>query len=399
MSGEPIRVAQMIQSVDAPAGGTSTAFLGVVGAVRAQPGFSVRAFSTAPPEGDPHWADVRRGRASHGEQSWDLSTTFGRTLRPGGLGKRVAEEITAGRVDVLHLHGLWSPDLLCAAQAARRANVPYVWQPHGMLVAAAIRQKRLKKELFLALGLRRALCEAAAIIYCSHEEQQQSLPPRAIPHERLHVVPLPLALPEGLPPRQQMRAAARARFNIPPEAPTVVFMGRLHHVKRVELAMDALAEASRTLPTAHLLLLGDGEPDYVASLKAHAARLGIDSRVRFAGFISGEDKWPALAAGDVLTLNSKHENFGFVAVEALCVGTPPVMTSNLALAPELARVDGGVSCEGSAIALGRAYVDIIRHPDPAGMVQRGMAWVEQNLSAAAIGRTLAGHYRAVLARS
>jgi len=399
MSGEPVRVAQMIQSVDAPAGGTSTAFLGVVGTVRAQPGFSVRAFSTAPPQGDPHWADIRRGRESHGEQSWDLSTTFGRTLRPGGLGKRVAGEISAGRVDVLHLHGLWSPDLLHAAQAARRAGVPYVWQPHGMLVRAAINQKRLKKELFLALGLRRALVNAAAIVYCTREEQEQSVPPRAVARERMHVVPLPLELPQNLPSRQEMRCSARERFNIPQDAPTVVFMGRLHHVKRVELAMDALAEASRTLPTAHLLLLGDGDPDYVASLKAHAARLGIESRVRFAGFISGSDKWPALAAGDVLTLNSKHENFGFVAVEALCVGTPPVMTSNLALAPELAGVDGGVSCQGTAAALGRAYVNIIRHPDPASVVQRGMAWVGENLSAAAVGRTLGGVYRAILARS
>jgi glycosyltransferase involved in cell wall biosynthesis len=400
MTGQapPIRIAQMIQSVDAPAGGTSTAFLGVLGAIRTQPGLSVRAFSTSPPADDPHWPRITRDRAAHGENSWNLSATFGRTFGPGDLGRETAAAIASRQFDLLHLHGLWSPDLLHAARAARRAGIPYVWQPHGMLVRAAISQKRWKKELFLALGLRRALINAAAIIYCAHEEQDQSIPPRAIPRDRTHVVPLPLEIPDDLPPREQMRASARARFNIPADAPTVVFMGRLHHVKRVELAMDALAEASRTLPNLHLLLLGDGDGEYVAALKAHADRLGIASRVRFAGFISGKDKWPALAAGDVLTLNSKHENFGFVAVEALVVGTPPVMTSNLALAPELARVQGGFSCVSSAAALAGAYLEAIALPDRPAFVERGMAWVAQNLSSQAVGSTLAGLYRAILAR-
>jgi glycosyltransferase involved in cell wall biosynthesis len=210
----------------------------------------------------------------------------------------------------------------------------------------------------------------------------------------MHIVPLPLEIPADLPPREQMRAAARARFDIPADAPTVVFMGRLHHVKRIELAMEAVAEASKTAPGVHLLLLGDGESEYVAGLKAQAERLGIAKRVRFAGFISGEDKWPALAAGDVLTLNSKHENFGFVAVEALAVGTPPVMTSNLALAPELAGVNGGISCEASSGALARAYLDAINLADRPGLVARGMAWVAHHLSAEAVGSSLARVYRA-----
>ena len=394
--GATLRIAQVIQSVDAPAGGTSTAFLGVVGALRAQPGLSVRAFSTPPPAGDPHWGAIEKDRRDFGYASWTLSAGVGRYFQTGALGLAVGAAITAGEVDLLHLHGLWCPDLVHSARVARRASVPVVWQPHGMLVGAAIRQKRLKKEVFLATGLRRALCDARAIIYCTREEQEQSLPPRAIPRACMHVVPLPLDAPAGLPARAEMQAAARARFGIPAAAKTVVFMGRLHPVKRVELAMEAVADASRSLPDLHLLLVGDGEAEYVSRLRALAARLGIAGRVCFAGFVSGADKWGALAAGDVLTLNSKHENFGFVAVEALCVGTLPVMTSNLALAPELAGVDGGISCEATPHALAAAYVRAIGHPDREGLVSRGQAWVAEHLSARAVGRSLDGLYRALL---
>jgi len=392
------RIAQVIQSVDAPAGGTSTAFLGVVGALRAQPGLSVRAFSTPPPAGDPHWGAIERDRRDVGDASWTLPAGVGRFFRTGELGRAVGAAVVAGEIDLLHLHGLWCPDLVHSARVARRASVPVVWQPHGMLVAAAIRQKRLKKEVFLAAGLRRALRDARAIIYCTREEQEQSRPPRGVRPERTHVVPLPLDAPLGLAPRAQMQADARARFAIPPQARAVVFMGRLHPVKRVELAMQAIAQSSAALPDLHLLLIGDGDAGYVGTLRALAGQLGIAGRVHFAGFVQGADKWAALAAGDVLTLNSKHENFGFVAVEALCVGTLPVMTSNLALAPELAAVDGGVSCEPTATALGKAFVRAIGHPDREGMVARGQAWVAEHLSTGAVGRSLERLYRAVLAR-
>jgi len=36
-------------------------------------------------------------------------------------------------VDVVHLHGLWEPLLVCVARWCRKHQVPYVICPHGML--------------------------------------------------------------------------------------------------------------------------------------------------------------------------------------------------------------------------------------------------------------------------
>jgi glycosyltransferase involved in cell wall biosynthesis len=244
----------------------------------------------------------------------------------------------------------------------------------------------------------KALRNAAALIYCTAEERDQSRPPSGIPASRQHVVPLPVEVPADLPPRPEMAAAARKRFNIPAAAPAIVFMGRLHPVKQVELTLQAVALASKSIPDLHLVLIGDGEPGYVAGLKAAAAQLGIADRVRWPGFVLGTEKWASLAAGVVLTLNSKHENFGFVAVEALCVGTAPILTSNLALAPELAAAGGGVSCEPTAAALAAAYVETLNSPDRAAVVRRGREWVDAHLSAHAVGSALAELYRFALAK-
>ncbi len=389
------RVLHLIQSVNAQAGGTATAFLGLLDALREHSGVHALAVSTPPPEGDPAWATIDADRRARGESAWTLVNGQGRFLWPGPLGNAACALLRGHAADVLHIHGLWSPDLLGAARAARAARVPYVWQPHGMLVRAALQQKKLKKQVFMALGMRAALAHAAAIVYCSADERERSIPPADYPGARQHVVPLPLHLPAGLPPRERMRAEARARFGIPADAPTVVFMGRLHHVKRLELAFEAFALASRTLPGLHLLLLGEGDADYTARLRALAERLGIAGRVRFAGFVAGSEKWPALAAGDVLTLNSRHENFGFVAVEALCVGAVPVLTDNLALAPELARVGGGFACGQTPEALAAAYTEALRAQPRQEIVERGMAWVREHLSAAAVAGALEGLYARV----
>lgn len=382
-----LRIAQFIESVDMRAGGTSTAFLSTLEALRTLGDkVHVHAFARRPRTDEPVWSTIR-ARIS----DWTLSDGIGRGLRGGELGMSVAHAAARREFDLLHIHGLWSPDLLAAAQGCRRAGIPYLWEPHGMLVREAYNQKRLKKEVFMALGMRAALSAASGLVFVTSEERDHSvIPPRIGPDKR-HVVPLPVITP-AMPIDSPFRAAARTRFNVPTGSPCVVFMGRLHPVKRVEMAIDALAlmPAGTTL-----LLIGGGEAAYVDTLKSHAKARGVLERVNFAGWVQGEDKWTALAAGDVLTLNSLHENFGFVAVEALCVGTFPVLTSNLAIAGELAGAGVGASCTPDAQGLSRAWASALggASTDPMQVLTRGRAWVDQHLSTHAVGAALLRVYQ------
>lgn len=387
-----IRVAQVIPSVDVRAGGTSTAFLNVLAALRTRPQIDLHAFSIPPQASDPAWADINQHRSA-----WTTAAGYGRSLRAGAFGRSVIEHIDAGRFDVVHVHGVWLPDLLAIARACVRMNVRLVWQPHGMLVREAYAQKRLKKELFMALGLRSAMRQSAAWVFVTGEERDTSVIPSGVPRDRLKVVALPVEMPDATS-ASSYRAQARARFGLPATAPVVVFMGRLHHVKRVDMALRALALASAQMPDLRLLIVGGGDDAMEAQFKALAIELGVASRAVFAGWVQGEDKWRALASGDALTLNSLHENFGYVAVEALCVGTLPVLTSNLAIALELSQANLAVVCEPNPEALGSAWLKAIdRNPMGAAMPP-GRAWVNQHLSHAAIGERLETLYQGLMKR-
>ena len=386
MSG--MRIGQFIQSIDTTAGGTSTAFLNTLAALRTRPEIIALAFCSPPVEGDPAWAQIRANPGT-----FTCVSGHGRAVWPGALGRAVVRAIESGELDLLHIHGLWSPDLLAAGLACVRRGVPCVWEPHGMLVREAYAQKRWKKELFMALGMRRALAGVASLGFVTADEREHSIIPSAVGLDRQRVVPLPVAMPPmSITP--EMRRAARVRFGLPADAPVIVFMGRFHHVKRIDMAMRALAAAA--IPDARLLLVGGGEEE--PALRALAGSLGIADRVVFAGWVRGDDKWTALAAGDVLTLNSIHENFGYVAVEALCVGTEPVLTSNLALVREIGAAGVATIAAPDERALGAALADALSRRNWQATLARGGAWVREHLSPEAVGATLEALYRESIGR-
>src|SRR5206468_3922508 len=79
------------------------------------------------------------------------------------------------------------------------------------------------------------------------------------------------------------RAAARARLGLPAAAFVVAGVGRLVPIKGFDLLVDALPALVARVPSAHVLLIGDGEER--AALEARAAALGVGERLRITGAV------------------------------------------------------------------------------------------------------------------
>lgn len=384
-------VAHVIQSVDDRSGGTSSAFLEVMGALATRPDLTPSAYTTRPGPDDAASAAVR----SHPDR-WRLADSCGRTLSPGGLGRLVAADLAAGRIDALHLHGVWSPDLVHAARAAAAAGVPCCWQPHGMLLEHALAQKALKKRIFMRLGLAAALRSAAVFVFCTAGERDGSVLPRGCAAAR-HVVHLPVTIPADEAEIPRLRAEGREKFGFGADAPVLAFLGRLHPVKRLDLTLRAFAAATPRLPaSARVALFGSGDDAYVRSLRDLAAHLGIADRTLWPGWISGEDKWRALAAADAVILNSVHENFGYTVPEALGVHTPVVMTDNLSMAADAAAAGPAARfAPPDPDALAAALAPLLTDPPAPDARASARRWVLATFSPAAIGSSLANLYRSL----
>ena len=88
----------------------------------------------------------------------------------------------------------------------------------------------------------------------------------------------------------------------------------------VEAAPRIFAECS----TARILIAGKG-PE-AKNLKQQAESLGVADRVNFIGFISDDDRNRLLKVADCAVFPSLYEPFGIVALEAMALGCPIVVS-------------------------------------------------------------------------
>ncbi len=109
-------------------------------------------------------------------------------------------------------------------------------------------------------------------------------------------------------------AVSRASLDTPEGMPLLLFLGRLHEKKGVDIALKALAE----LPDCWLWIAGEGP--LRSQLQALAARLGVADRTRFLGWRT--DRGALLGAADMLVVPSRYEPFGTIMVEAWGTDTP-----------------------------------------------------------------------------
>ena len=113
-----------------------------------------------------------------------------------------------------------------------------------------------------------------------------------------------------------------AAFRENPSPFELISVGRLVEIKGYPLLLEAIASLQREGRNVRLTLAGDG-PDRPA-LEEQARRLGIEDRVRFAGWKSQEELRELYLTSDVGVLSSFAEGVPVVFMEMMATGVPCV---------------------------------------------------------------------------
>jgi glycosyltransferase involved in cell wall biosynthesis len=272
------------------------------------------------------------------------------------FGARLRRPLTAAlaRADVCHIHGVWNVPEWWASHLSRAGGVPYVVSPRGMLQPQAMQHGRWRKVIAYSLLERRNL-EGAALLHATSEQEADALRDLGL-GVRIAVVPNGVDLDAAL----QTTPGYRARLGIPAGAFVVLFLGRMHRIKRLDLLAAAIAEVRITHPSAHLVLAGPDEqglvPDLLRQLSAHAGNVHVLEAV------SGADKWALLKDADVMVQCSDSESFGLAVVESLAVGVPVIATRTTPW-QEIEACGCGLWVEQSGPAIAAAIRVLMDDPD------------------------------------
>ena len=380
-----MRILHAISGIDPRNGGTTSALIGLASAqVRA--GLDVRVIST--------WQEQDAFRSASRLEALGVGVRMvgqatGKLSRHPELRGALTDEVQ--RADVVHVHGMWEQMQHEASRAAYRLHKPYVFTPHGMLDPWNMQKSRLAKQIFLALRMRKNLQRAALLHYTTEIErgwvERMKLTPPAI------VEPLGLDVSEfePLPPR----GTFRAKYPKLGEAPMILFLGRVHYGKGLELLVPALAKMKRR--DAMLVVAGPDAEGYGKVVDRLIAEYGVDGRVIFTGMIGPGDRLAALVDADLLSAPSYHENFGLAVIEALAAGTPVVVSDQVNTYPQIAaeKLGGVVPLDVEALAreLDRWLDDDALRRSAAG---RAREFVRERYDWNVIARHWVGHYQRVV---
>ncbi|RAK58103.1 glycosyltransferase [Phenylobacterium deserti] len=127
-------------------------------------------------------------------------------------------------------------------------------------------------------------------------------------------------IPNFARPAQDVAPVNRAALSTPQDAPLLLSMGRLHEAKAHDVTLEALTR----VPEAWLWIAGVGPQE--AKLKAMAAALGVERRVRFLGWRT--DPSALYRAADVCVFPSRYEPLGNVVIQAWAHGLPVVAAAS-----------------------------------------------------------------------
>lgn len=258
------------------------------------------------------------------------------------------------RADVVHGHDwLVGQAAVLACEATRQ---PFVLTVHA--TESGRMDGDLSSEQSRAIDATEAwsVSHASAVIVCSEAMREEVATLFHPDPDRVTVIP------NGIDPAEWTATPARRRrMRAEYGTPLVVYCGRLEDEKGVQVLIDALPLLREQQPEARAVIIGTGSA--TARLKARAHRRRLGSAVTFTGYIPDDDVRAIVAAADVAVVPSLYEPFGFVALEAMALGAPVVVsrTGGLATIVEDGRT-GRLTTPGDAADLARVLGEVLSAP-------------------------------------
>jgi glycosyltransferase involved in cell wall biosynthesis len=287
-----------------------------------------------------------------------------------------------GNVDLVHSHGLWMQPNVYPSFVCKKHRLPLVISPHGTLSPWAFSSGSFLKKIYWPL-LQKPALSAATCFHATAISEYQDIRNMGF-RQPVAVLPNGIDLPKMQP------------HTIDKNKRTILFLGRIHQVKGLDLLLMAWSAIQKRFPDWHLRIVGPDDGGYLMKMQDLSNQLGLQ-RIEFSGALFGEEKLQAYQQADLFVLPTYSENFGISVAESLAAGTPAIVAK-------------GAPWEGLEYHHAGKWIDIGLDPLVAALEKmlslsreeldamgaRGRSWMEAEFSWSKIGVKMAETYQWII---
>ncbi len=236
-----------------------------------------------------------------------------------GFNRALRRVLVESGCNIMHLHGVWRAAPWIAQKIATETGIPSVLTVHGMLEPWAWNGQgylqRLKKKLYWKF-IAKPIFQNVSVLHA------------ITPLERDHLA----ALMPGKPIELIPNAVDLARVDL--ESPEyevhlekiVLFLGRIHPKKGVDLLIEAFISAQIGNDWRLVIVGPDEDKAYMSRLKRIVEVYGANSTIQFTGPVYGAEKNLWIKRAWIVVVPSHSEVIGMVNLEAAACGTPTITT-------------------------------------------------------------------------
>jgi glycosyltransferase involved in cell wall biosynthesis len=295
---------------------------------------------------------------------------------------------------VINSGTLWTHVGYSAWRACRRFGKPSVTYPRGVLSPWALAFKPLRKRIHWTLLGRRMVDDSSAIVALATRELAEI--------KSLGLRPPIELIRNGAktPPEDRPLTRDELSERLPGLGgrPYVLFLGRLHQKKGLDLLIPSIRRLGSDFPNTIFVLAGSPDPGYASTVRRLLEGNSVGNRVLMTGAVSGDLKSLLLQFAEVFVLPSYSEGLPIAVLEALAHSRPVVITDMCNL-PEVVAAGAGFEIPPHIEAVTESLRRLLSDPELRAEMGRSarrlareqFSWPTIAQNTLALCRRVAGH--------
>ena len=215
---------------------------------------------------------------------------------------------------IVHVHGLWRPIYFFSLLFCKLNKVPFLIQPHGMLLDDALKSNTYINYLFKVITLKIYNIFLNNVFFLAVTKQETDSIKKYFKKPNIKIIENPFQY------NRKRKLPIDKKF---------IYFGRINEIKNIDLIIKAFIESKPSSEWTLELYGIQDDKKYFNYLEDIIEKSDYSKQIFFKKPIFGEEKYKIISSAWCNVLISKSEILSLSVLESLSVGTPSMVNKDI----------------------------------------------------------------------